>query len=216
MKRLALAIQTFPRANDALRRHWPNFLKAGADEMLVISTTCGKCWTPDGVLSEMIGADLYITGGHLPSRLLRTFQRLRDTKADWFCVAEYDVLFLKSIPRDLPEGLTAHLAGGKPAGCHCNAFYHGPWCCDRETADTIVQCGYEILASKQFDASPDCFLGQIVEKAQIPVHTDILKSYSRNTIHAPWDDEALEAVRNGAVCVHGVKTEDVFSKLTQA
>lgn len=216
--KLALAIHTFPGANDTVRRHWPNFLGAGADQILIIGTTDGGCETPKGATQEFIGANLHIVGNHLPLRLLHTFQRLSETKNDWFCIAEYDILFFKKVPRNLPEGLTAHLAGGKPFNCHCNSFYHGPWLCDRETAETIVKVGYELISEKTVDPSPDCFLGQIVERANIPVHTNILKSYSRNTIHPPphpWADEARAAVDAGAVAVHGVKDQAVFDALTK-
>jgi hypothetical protein len=212
--KLLLAVQTYPGANDVLKRHWPYFLKAGAEKNFVVTTTDGGCWVPSGVEQEMIGANIYITGNHLPLRLLRTLQRMRDEPFNWFCVAEYDVLFLKKLP-NLPSGLTAHYAGGKPEGCHCNSFYHGPYIMDRDTADTIVQAGYEIIKEKMADTSPDCFIGQIVERAGIEVHTDILKSYSRNTIHGEvWTREARQAVDEGAICVHGVKSQQVFDALT--
>jgi hypothetical protein len=216
MNKLALAIQTFPGANEAFRRHWHHFLKSGADEYIPITTTDGGCWSPEGTIPEMIGANIYIQGAHLPMRLLRTLQRLRETKCDWFCVAEYDVLLLRPIPRDLPEGITTHLAGHKMPGHHCEHFYHNPWVMDRETAEVVVRVGYELIAAKTIDASPDCFLGQIIDKAKIPVHTDILKSYSRNTIHGEtWIAEARAAVDAGAVCVHGVKDQQTFDALTK-
>lgn len=217
MKSLAMAVQTFPKGSDALKRHWPYFQRAGADETIIVGTTCGMCWVPDGIEQAMIGADLYIVGKHLCLRFLRTLQRLLETKSDWFCAAEYDVLFLKSIPRDLPEGLTAHFAGTKPNGCHCNEFWHGPWFMDRATADEVVRIGYEILASNIYDGSPDCFLGQIVEKGQIPTHRDILKSYSRNTIHEnhPWIQEARQAITDGAICIHGIKSAEALKQVTQ-
>lgn len=216
MNRLALALHTFPAANPVLARHWGHFKNAGADEIVAITTTDGGCQVPDECAQEMIGANLYIQSAHLPLRFLRTLKHLLTTKADWFCVAEYDILFFKPIPRDLPEGLTAHLAGHKMPGHHCAHFYHGPWIMDRKTAETMLKAGYQLIEARTVDASPDCFIGQIVEKAGIPVHTDILKSYSRNTIHGEtWTMEAVEAVKNGAIAVHGVKTSDVFDALTK-
>jgi len=215
MNHITLTIHTFPDANPTVRRHWPYYEKAGADKIILITTNDGGCEVPPGVTHEMIGPSLYIRGRHLPSRLLRTFEHLISfTKSDWFAVAEYDTLWFKPIPRDLPLGLTSHLAGGKMPGSHCNFFCHNPWIVDRDTACKIVDTGNEILHSGNFDPSPDLFIGHVAEVAGIKVHTDILKSYSRNTIHAPWDDEALAAIRAGAVCVHGVKTPDVFQKLT--
>lgn len=217
MNHLALAIQTFPGANTTLARHWEHFKRAGADQIIVITTTDGGCVVPENAMCEPIGANIYITGTHLPRRLLRTFQYLVDMmKADWFCVAEYDILFTLPVPRDLPLGLTAHFAGTKPAGCYCNMFLHGPWICDRDTAINIVMNGYELISAGTVDPSPDCFLGQIVERAGIPVHTDLLKSYSRNTIHGEtWILEAREAVLRGAVSIHGVKDADVLRRIVE-
>jgi hypothetical protein len=218
MKSLALAIQTFPGGNDALKRHWPNFQLAGAQETIIIGTTDGMCYVPEGIEQTLIGANLYCVSSHLPLRLLRTFQRLLETKSDWCCVAEYDVLFCRPIPRDLPEGLTAHHTGGKPFNSHCNAYYHPPWICDRDTAEVIVRVGYELIAEKTVDPSPDCFLGQITERGKIPVHSDILKSYTQNTIHPPphhWSTEARAAIDAGAVCIHGCKEQATFDALTK-
>jgi hypothetical protein len=218
MNKLSLAVQTYPGANETLKRHWPHFLRAGGDENILVTTTCGLCWVPEGIEQALIGADLYAIGAHLPLRLLHTFQRLKETKSDWFCVAEYDTLFFKPIPRDLPNGLTTHLAGGKMPGAHCSFFVHNPWLVDRDTADIIVQTGYELLKTKAFDPSPDLFLGHVAEIAKIPVHTDILKGYSRNTIHPPphpWCAEARAAIDAGAVAVHGVKDAATFEALTK-
>lgn len=217
MRKLALAIQTCPSGNDALARHWTYFKNASADRVAVITTTDGRCRVPENATEEMIGADIYCVGKHLCLRLLRTLQYLRESDCGWFCVAEYDIVFFKPIPRNLPEGMTAHFAGTKPQGCHCNQFFHGPWIMDRDTADEVVKVGYEILALNVYDPSPDCFLGQIVEKAKISTHIDILKSYSRNTIHEnhPWIQEARAAAANGAVCIHGVKSALALQQITQ-
>ncbi|MGB7195338.1 MAG: hypothetical protein WBD81_17930 [Collimonas pratensis] len=213
---LVIGIQSCPSGNGACARHWPYFEKAGADELIGIGTTCGGTIFPLGVRSEMIGANLYITGKHLPRRLIRSFELLLKTKHDWLCVAEYDVIFLREIPKDLPLGVTAHLAGGKPFDCHCNMFLHGPWICDRETAKIVIAIGHEILQTNEVDPSPDCFLGQIIEKGEIPFRGDILKSYSRNTIHpGQWAQEAREARFNGAICVHGVKDAQVLNEIME-
>lgn len=213
---MILGVQSYPKANGAIQRHWPYFERAGCEEIAGIGTTDEKCWFPDGIRHERIGADLYIIGKHLPNRLLRSFEMLLKSKHDWLCLAEYDVLFLREIPKDLPKGLTAHMAGGKPFNCHCNMFLHGPWICDRETASKIVEVGNAILATSEVDPSPDCFLGQIVERGDIPIHTDILKSYSRNTINQwDWIMEARAAISSGAICIHGVKQQEVLDAIVK-
>lgn len=212
---LILAIQSYPAANEGVKRHWEHFKKSGADELLGIGTTDGGCVWPEDCKNELIGANIYVQGAHLPLRLLRTFQRLLETKHGWMGVCEWDVLFFKPVP--LRAGLTTHLAGHKMPGFHCEHFYHPCWVADRDTAEIIVKAGYELIAAKTVDASPDCFIGQIADKTGIPVHTDC-GSYSRNTIHPPphpWAKEARDAVDAGAVFVHGVKDKAMFDALTK-
>lgn len=212
--KLCMAVQSFPGANDILRRHWSYFERAGCDELIGIGTSNGSTWFPQGIRTELIGADLYIQGSHLPSRLIRTFEHLMLLNSDWLAVAEYDVVFYKAIDRNLPHGLTTHLAGGKPEGAYCNVFYHGPYICDRDTAMRIIRFGNELLATKKHDASPDLFLGHVCELAEIPVHTEILGSYSRNTIHlGPWAEEARQARLAGGTCCHGVKDAAVLREI---
>lgn len=212
---IGLAIQSFGGANACVKRHWPYYEKSGVDQIIGIGTTDGKCEWPEGITVENIGADLYCVGAHLPKRFLRTLAfMLNFTKHETLAICEYDTLFFREIPKNLPIGLTAHLAGGKPEGCHCNQFWHGVWCVDRITAQVILEAGHQILQSGRVDPSPDCFIGQIVELAEIPTHNDILKSYSRNTIHGfQWISEARSAIENGAVCIHGVKSNEVLQEI---
>lgn len=211
---IVLGLQSYPGANEVVKLFWPWYEKGDFKEIIGIGTSNGSTWFPPGIRTELIGADLYIQGSHLPSRLIRTIEHLMLLNSDWLAVAEYDVVFCQPIPRNLPLGLTAHLAGGKPAGCRCNFFVHGPWICDRLTAMEIIRVGNEILAAKEADPSPDCFLGQVAEVAQLRLHTDILKSYSRNTIDSyEWITEARAARLNGAVSIHGVKSSQVLEEI---
>lgn len=214
---IGLSIQSFPAANPVVRRHWPFYEKSGVDQIIGIGTTDGKCEWPEGITVENIGADLYCVGAHLPKRFLRTLAfMLNFTKHETLAICEYDVVWFRELPRNLPIGLTTHLAGGHMPGSHCNAFFHSPWVCDRITAKVMVETGYQILQTGAFDPSPDLFIGQIVEKAEIPVHTDILKSYSRNTVHGEtWINEARFAIEHGAIAIHGIKSAEVLEAITR-
>lgn len=213
---ICMAIHSYPKANDGLKRHWPYFKRAEADENIIITTTDGGCWVPDDARSIMIGSDMYISNTHLPMRLIRTYEHmLRHTKHDFLVVAEWDCIFFRPIPRDLPTGLTGNMAGGKPQGCRCNFFIHPIWACDRNTAELIVKTGKEIINEGISDSSPDCHMGQVVERAGIPFNKDTL-SYSRNTVDNPvWAEEARQAVKNGALWVHGIKHADILEAVTK-
>jgi hypothetical protein len=212
---IVLGLQSFPGANNLVRAFWPHYEKGGFSEIIGIGVSNGNCLWPRPIRTELIGADLYIQADHLPRRLVRSFEHMLLLKSDFICVSEYDCLFFRELPRDLPRGITTHLAGGTPAGCRCKWFAHSPWCMDRDSVMRFVMVGEQIIAEKRCDFSPDCFLGQVCEEAEIPTHFDILKSYSRNSIDNPqWEFEARQAILNGAISVHGVKSEGCLKRIT--
>jgi hypothetical protein len=209
-----LGLQSYPGANKLVKAFWPHYEKGGFKEIIGIGTTNGSTLWPKPIRTELIGADLYIAGDHLCRRLVRSFEHMLLLNTDFICVSEYDCLFFQELPKELPRGITTHLAGGTPEGCHCKWFAHSPWILDRDSAMRFIMVGEQMIAEKRCDPSPDCFLGQVCEEAEIPTHFDILKSYSRNSIDSPaWEAEAREAIRNGAISVHGIKSVGCLQRI---
>jgi hypothetical protein len=214
VKSVLLAIQSYPGANETVARHWPYYLQAQADEIIGIGTINGACRFPNEVRTYQIGIDSYVNGDHLPRRLVNTIEVcLQHAKHHIIAIAEYDTVFFRPIPRDL-DGVYAHLAGGQLPGRKATRFFHGPWIFDRDSAEVIMRFGNEMLADGDIECgSPDVFFGRMADRFGFSVKSAFLE-YSRNSLDIPHQlEEARQAYRAGAVCIHGVKTEDQLQAL---
>lgn len=216
--RWLLAIHSYPGANEAVERHWNNFLLSGADRIVGIGTTDGKCTFP--CESVNIGENAYMKlkgkDDHLCRRLADTVEWCLEQPGDRFVIAEYDVLFLKKFPKF--HGVAAHLTGGKVNGSITNQFFHGPWGFDRESGVRLLQALRDVLPESQEypNNSPDLFFGLACERAQIPV-TCPWKMFTRNSLDEPGSlDLAVQAALDGAHVIHGCKTPEEFHTITAA
>lgn len=205
---LLLAIHSYPGANDTVRRHWPYYEKAGADKIVGIDVEGGGCWFPDGIESVRIGDGKYLNGPNLPTRLMETLRWLLTTDFDYYCIAEYDVLFFAPIPPF--KGIGGHIAGGKTWNGKASYFAHTPWFADRVSAANLVLEMRQILAEGHctygsVESSPDCFFAYACERLGLPCQ-QLLSEFSRNAYDLPGDLElAREAYRSGVQVLHGVK-----------
>ncbi len=206
-----LLIHTHGSVNDTVARHFPYYLRAGCDRTVGVQTTKGDCRWPSAD-SVVIGGDSYVAGNHLPNRLLRTLEYAVNQGATEILVAEYDTVFFKPFPA-LPAGFSLNVTGGSMAGYRCSRFFHGPWCMDAETAKETIETGDRLLAEGINEGgSPDTFLGYITDLLKLPVHEGVFKNYSRNSLDQPTHlQEARQAYRDGAVCIHGIKLESELS-----
>lgn len=218
-QKLLLAIHGYPGANATVVRHWPLYMKAGADEIFGISTLGGGCVWPDFIRSMEIGENRYMDGksDHLCRRLLDTLEGFLPLEWDRLCIVEYDAVFFHSLPRDLPPGIIAHLSGGTPAGCTCSQFFHCPWIFDRESAKRAIEVGRKMIADGDIQlGSPDCFLGRMQDRSEIRITDCPFPVYSRNSLDIPWQlEEAKQAVKAGAFMIHGVKNEAQLAALIE-
>lgn len=205
---LLLAIHSYPSGSGTAKRHWPYFERAGADKIIGVGTVCGYTSWPKGVESVIIGENSYIWEAVLLNRVLDTFEYCLSLPYDRICIAEYDTVFFNPLPH-LESGMAAHLAGGKPWGLKCNRFFHNPWLVDRQTAHKVIAGGRTLLDEREWvGGTPDCFLGWLTERFEIPVKTDLWTEFSRNSLDLPGDlDAAREAYRNGVDVIHGVKNQ---------
>lgn len=219
---LLLAVHSWSGANEILARHWPYFSNAGASRIVGIGTdgsrraypppTDHKCKFPEGTEVAIIGDDAYMAGSNLVRRLMETMDWMLTQPEERFAIAEYDTIFLKPIPEF--SGVAAYRAGGPTWGSKAKTgFYHNPWMFDRGSGKALVQqlaqllveglCGYGMAES-----SPDVAFALACERTGIEVQ-QLLHEYSQNTLDLPhFLDEARQAVRAGAHCIHGVKTKE--------
>ncbi len=206
---MILAVHSYPGANETVARHWPYFLKAGADEIVGIGTIDGGCVWPDGCKSVNISENRYMEGPNLCHRLLDTLEYLLATHHSHFVIAEYDTVFFSTVPKF--TGVAAHLAGGQTWGSLASFFIHNPWMIDRESAKKIFKCGKTLLnlgACKYGspESSPDVFLAWVCETLSLPVQFGLLREHSRNSYDTPGSLEAArEAYRAGIDVLHGCK-----------
>ena len=212
---------TYPGGNAALLRHWQYFLRSGADEIEIVMTNDDTHeWLPKGINGVKIGRDSYISGRHLPQRLVDTVNTglNNKTKFQHILVAEYDCLFAKRIRYEAMEhGMAGYRAGSQTWGSKAKSFYHPPYLFKREAAEKFVSVAQEEINSGVCDrergqpdppeASPDVFVGLISEKYNIPIQDGLWDEYSRNSFDLPGHlDEARAAYKNGIDVLHGVKS----------
>ena len=89
---------------------------------------------------------------------------------------------------------------------------HSPWLTTQEDFYRLSQCDSAKLES----AFPDRWIAAACDECNItPV--DFSRWWSRNSIDTPqYEKSAIEAKQNGAIAIHGVKTERVFNMLMNA
>lgn len=202
---LLLAIHSHPGANARIPVHFPYYEKSGASKILGIGTLGGKCQWPEGVEHYDIGEDSYISGNHLPRKLLDTMRFMLLLPYDRFVLIEWDCLFFQPMPEF--TGMVAFHAGNRSPGMKAERFYHCPWGWDFETGSAFVKKGDEMIPQVEgHECSPDVFFGWVCEAAGIPV-TQPWTGFSRNSLDCAGDVElARDARLNGAMALHGVKT----------
>lgn len=214
---MLLAIHSYPGANDAVRRHWPHF-KQAAPTIHGIATIGGGCEWPEPVPAVEIGENRYMNGKNLPKRLLDTMEYCLGVGEELFCIAEYDSVFFKPIPKW--AGVAAHRAGGRTFGAQSSFFIHNPWFFDRESAACLLAIGRELVETGYVaygtpESSPDVFLAWCCEAAGLPVKFDLMSEFSRNCLDVPGDlDLARQAYRGGIDIIHGIKTQQEYDYIT--
>jgi len=215
-KNLLLAVQSYPGANDTVKRHYPYWLRAGASRIVGISTTGGGCEFPNGMESVEIGINSYINGDILSRRLLDTIGWMLTQPEEWFCIIEYDTIFIKEIS-NLKLGATMHLTGWHTLPDTTNPFYHNPWIMDRNTAIKLKETGERLLIEKkEMLGCPDVCMGRMVTESKVDIHE--FELYTQNTIDHNIDHilEAQRLVKNSLItAIHGIKSIETFNIITQ-
>lgn len=206
MSSLLLAVHGYNGTHEAAERHYPYWLKAGADKLIGIGTTDGTRW-PDGMEHVSIGRNSYIDGTHLPQRLIDTMRFMLLLPYDRYVLIEWDVLFFQ--PMVEFTGVVGFLAGNRIGDMECEHFYHVPWGWDYESGQALVKKGQELIDSNQVSGhqcSPDIFFSWVAQEAGIPVTTPWI-GFTRNTIETAQDaEDARNARLAGAMAIHGCKT----------
>jgi hypothetical protein len=213
-----LAIMSYAGANETVKRHFPYWLKAQAD-ILGVGHTDTVCEWPKHerfIGSVNICKDSHVDG---PAHIVRFLELLgvcvhAHCEYDRFVIAEYDTLFFKPLPVDLPLGLNAVLAGGRSEEFHASRFFHTPWIFDRKSAFDVWIKGQRMLNCGLIEQGfIDRFLGLLLDLYDIPFTP--LPGYTHNTVELCHVAEARGAIKAGYFTIHGVKTAECLQQITE-
>lgn len=218
MNKTLLMVLSYQKANQMLERHWPYLLKADCDIVGVgrINTIC-KFPSQRLIYQMDSGLDSYVNGDNLPRLFLSAVNRFAYApelhQYDTAIILEPDTIFLKPPPPH-PGGLAAVLAGGNSPGFHGTQYFHPVWRVDRETAKLMVEYGERMLQCGLIELGfPDRFIGLMVDLYDIPWTP--FPEYSQQSLDTPTKiQQAREAIIEGAVAIHGVKTFDQLQAVT--
>jgi hypothetical protein len=155
---------------------------------------------------------------NLPSRLILTLKHFLTTDYERCVIMEYDTLITGPLP-DWPlnpRRMIAKRAGGKHDSSEASQFFHTPWIFDRSSTGVVTGVGTQLLSDpvmqrggRGVHASPDMFLGLIMDRVPFQWEDTGDSTFSRNTIDSPDQiAEARDAKAKGCVFFHGVKTRE--------
>lgn len=162
--------------------------------------------------SVKLGCDGYV-GPESIRRFRTVWGHLLQLSYDLFQINEYDSFCLGPVP--LFDGLQGNLFFNSDPKYESPIFFQAPWILNRPTLERIVAAMGEIPTT--LDAHfCDRVLGAIVLRENIPWAGYADKGISWNLV-APQEIAALKnAVTNGAVAIHGIKTEAAFDAAVAA
>jgi hypothetical protein len=216
-----IAVLGHAAAKATIERHAPYWEKAECDIVCVGRKDIEVPWPSikRQVGALRIGNDGYAGGlNHLERLmiLLRWFAEERKSYSS-ICVIEYDGVFLG--PLRVGQQLRIFMstpAGGSDGsdGFAPCTYFHTPWWFDHYGAQLVLDYGSRMLNMQIYERGfVDRWLGLLVGLYRLPWSP--APSFSVNSLDRPeYMAAAREAVRKGAVYVHGVKTELQLKHLT--
>jgi hypothetical protein len=232
-----VAVLTHSGANETVARHWPYYLRSGADILMVgrVGTDCR--WPTASThqcpisgkfhrIYEMrSGIESYVNGDNHIVRLLDVIDTF--CYKDYYryhthlCVIEYDGVFLQPIPLDALQAdgsLVTYVNGYEKPGekWHGSRFLHTPWLMDRNLAYKILKAGNAMLRAQLIEHGfVDRFLGLLCDLHDIPVH--VSNTFSANALDTPaFMSAAQKCVASGGWYSHSCKTKEMLSELLTA
>lgn len=136
--------------------------------------------------------------------------------ADWNLIYEYDSLCLTpKVPEECfrLRGLWANVFPNNDHKFRGSFYTHPPLLVDHGTLTDIVKHPLPDTFERGFW---DRWLGLVCERAKIPVHHYENLGFSRNTIESCHLVNGVAAVIEGAVMIHGIKTDEALRVLSDA
>lgn len=222
MSKTLLVILAHSGASEALSRHWKFWELAGC-EILGVDRTDTRTQWPHKVGTHnffdqiSVGMESYASGENHLRRFIDVIEycQIAHREHESYCVIEYDALTFGKLPKGPINYFRSHLAGNRSPGFHGLGFYHCPWWVSARTAELMIDYGRRMLRAELYEQGfLDRWLGLMLDLYDIPV--EAAAAYSHNTLDTPEKIEgAREAIRRGAIFVHGVKTASQLEALTK-
>jgi hypothetical protein len=204
MKDPLLVVFTYEGQNEMLDRHWKGYEKHFGEHILLSFPTDAPC--PRGGVcfnkSQHYGKELM-------ERIYKTLRLVTMMPYDMIYCIEGDSIILSKPPEILSSGLHCFLWNNTENRFKAKHYPHWPWAANKPTLSAIVQLMRFRLEEEE--GFPDRQMGLICEDNEIPMihRSDIC--YSRNRLDRPeYIEEAREAIKNGAMFIHGIKTKEEF------
>lgn len=217
MSKHLLTVMTHQGAHDTFMRHYPEWKKHGTDILIFATEEPYRIDLPHEVLQ-------FGHAEHHGPESIRRFRFLLQFLAkkphETFSIFEYDSFCLSV---GMPGFSMNSLAGNVFRDDHPDRgfvgthYVHPPLLFAKDTLTKILTAA-EALTDHAEQCYWDRWIGLACEMAKVPFF-DYLKNgygFSRNTIEPPQIADAVEAVRAGAVAIHGCKTKECYDAVTKA
>lgn len=217
-----LAIISCPKDNELIERHWPYF-KMLHWPILGCGSNDGRCEWPEpmlrldtgkpGKINTPAGSSIY---GLVEQELdiLRFF--LEETTYDSVCIVEGDNLFVRQPPKHQGGYMITLLPNHERPGLYRTSFYFStPRWPDRETAQRLYACGMKMFHQGETEfCMSDRFPAWVCQKHRIQYRAQNAWSPSvYANSNELWLSEARTAIKQGAFCLHSVKTKEQLDAL---
>lgn len=197
-----LVIFSYSGQDEMLNRHWPYFEKAECDILLSspVDAACER--------GGLTYAKSQHYGSQLMARTFWTFRHVLKLGFDAYYFVEGDSVCLRPAPRKLTDGLHCFLWDNHDPRFTANQYPHWVLGMNRKTLVALES------ASRNYDPAlesgfPDRLIGRICEESNIPMIHSPKLCHSRNRIsdNPEHEKEARQALKDGIVFLHGIKTQ---------
>lgn len=220
-----LCVLTHSAANETFARNFPWYQRAGLP-ILGVGRVDKEMFWPNDIEHIDIGDEEYIKDDAQLWRFVTLLTLLRaglgqqpdKPPYDAYAITEYDCIWTRKMP-EIPGwsfiSLATQIAGHKSGGFRGSRFFHCPWIVQRKDLAYFIDYGERMLnAGLNEHGFIDRWLGLMADLYDIRVHE--INGYTRNTLDQPEHiAQAIDAIKDGACVIHGVKTADQLAAVTK-
>lgn len=203
---------------DICSKFLPYWRKSGCDIAISAPLDDPFPWHADDVRVFSFGKSIGPTRNtwfHLQSRMYDTFKYCLTLPYDGFVFTQFDSIALGPFPYIGPDDSVHRLAGGEAPGFASSFFLHPPWCFGNNRLKQFVEAADDYDIKTTEGGIADRWLSLIIERHCMPFEK-CSWGWTANKIDSPeLLSCARQAVKNGALFVHGVDNEKTLAALLE-